>query len=116
MKVMVQFDKGFNKEERTNMKKLLVDSSCQCDEGKCLINCEGLHICDVCYDEDSTLTPFCLWTMTDVIYGHEIIRDKEGDTVCESHGHEEVGSEPELDKRMICPKCGFKTDSEIISH
>ena len=117
---MVQFDKGFEKdgrwagftdEERNKMKEILKDAKCQCESGKCSINCDALCICDACYDEDGTLTPFCLWTFEDCIYGEEIIRDIEGDTVCKSHRHDEVEEE---DKRSTCPKCGFKTDSETI--
>lgn len=98
---MVQFDKGFIKngrqvgftvEERAKMKEILKDTYCQCEEGKCSINCDALHICDACYEEDK-LTPFCLWTFEDIVYGKKIIRDVDGDTVCESHGHEEIGEQ-----------------------
>lgn len=96
---MVRFDKGFKKdgrwagftpEERARMKEILKDAYCLCEEGKCSINCDALHICDACYDNDGTLVPFCLWKFEDVVYGNEIIRDTEGDTVCKEHGHEEV--------------------------
>jgi len=86
---MVQFDKGFKK-ERAKMKKLLRDSVCYVEFGKkCSVNCDMLHICDACYDED-ILTPFCFWSFKDVIYGKSIIIDVDGDTVCKEHGHEEV--------------------------
>ena len=95
---MVQFDKGFVKngrqvgfteEERATMKEILKDTYCQCEKGRCSINCDMLHICDKCYEEDK-LRPFCFWTFEDIVYGNKIIRDTEGDTVCETHGHKEV--------------------------
>ena len=116
---MVQFDKGqiidgrwagFTDEERNKMKEILKECHCQYESGKCSVNCDALHICDACYDE-GTLTPFCIYTFETCLDGEEIIRDVEGDTVCESHGHDE---DEEEDKRQTCPKCGFKTDSKII--
>lgn len=98
---MVQFDKGFKKDgrwagftldERNQMKELLKDTYCLCEEGKCSINCDALHICDACYDDD-VLTPFCIWKFLGIIDDEKIIRDTNGDTVCESHGHTEVTNE-----------------------
>ena len=41
---MVQFDKGFKKEEKAKMKKLLRDSVCYIDSGKkCSVNCDMLQ-------------------------------------------------------------------------
>ena len=93
------------------MKEILKDTYCFYEGGKCSINCDGLHVCDACYD-DSKLTPLCLWAYKDVVYGKEFIRDIDGDNVCKNHYHESVESEP--DTRMTCEKCGFKTDSKFI--
>ena len=87
---MVQFDKGFTKKEREKMKEILKGTYCYYSEKKkCSINCDSLHICDYCYDENE-LTPFCLWNFKDIIYRKEIIRDIAGDTVCKNHGHKEI--------------------------